>query len=141
MPSNLARYDWTPEDTAQEKARVQQADDRVAAWAHWKRSSGIHLDYPPESAFARVMRPADVEEQAGARHMAVDATDDEAMEIDAIVARLKHRHFRRFKILWAEFCEYGPACAKAKRHGMNRLMWRTKVDEILSFIADELGLP
>ena len=135
------KYTWTPLDTAQEKARVQEADDRVAAWARWQRSHGIHLNYPPESAFVRVMRPSDVEEQAGARHLAVDPPDDEAMQVDAILAKWRIKHLRRYKIIRTEFLYSGPAWEKAKRHGMNRLTWRQKVDQVLSYMADELGLP
>jgi len=135
------KYTWTPLDTAQEKARVREADDRVASWARWQRSHGINLDYPPESAFVRVMRPSDVEEQAGARHLAVDPPDDEAMQVDGIIARWRIQHVRRYKILRTEFLYHAPASVKAHRHGMSRLAWRQKVDQVLSYMADELGIP
>jgi hypothetical protein len=120
--------------------RVKAADERVAAWARWSRSSGVYLGFPPESPFVRVMKPQEVEEQAGARHVSVDAPDDEAMAVDHVLAHWRIWNRRRYRIVHTEFFVYGPASVKAARHGLGRKAWRARVDETLGLMADELGI-
>ena len=131
---------WYDVRADREATRVKEADRRVAAWAHWQRSSGVYLGYPPESPFVRVRRPTEVEEQAGARHVACDCPDDEAMQVDGVFARWRLMHRRRYRILRTEFLYHGPAWEKAARHGMKRDAWRARVDQTLGLMADELGI-
>jgi len=121
-------------------ARIRQADYRVAAWAHWQRSSGIHLSYPPGAPFARLMLPGDEENQVGARFLAPDAPDWEAMQVDRILAHWRIHRRRRFRIVKTEFLYAGPAWEKAARHGLKRDAWRERVNETLGLMADELGI-
>ena len=131
---------WHDVRADREGNRIREADKRVAAWAHWQRSSGVYLGYPPESPIVRVMRPADEEEQAGARHVSVDCPDDEAMQVDGVLARWKLHSRRRYRIIRTEFLYAGPAWEKAHRHGMKRDAWRATVDRTLDRMAIELGI-
>lgn len=129
-----------PKRSADQQSRVQLADLRVAAWARWQRSSGVHVGYPPESSFARVMQPADEEEQAGARHLSPEATDDEAMQVDRILARWRIHYRRRFRLIKTEFLWYASAQEKARRHGLKRDAYRERITKILGCMADELNI-
>lgn len=122
-------------------ARVRLADYRVAAWAHWSRSSGVTIGYPPGAPFARLMIPAPTEDgQVGGRHLAPTSDDAEAMAVDHVLAHWRLTRRRRFRLIKTEFLSPIPVWEKAARHGMKRDAYRARVDETLSMLADELGI-
>ena len=117
MGVTMDEYHWTPEDHAEDKVRRKSADQRLEAWARWQRASGVHIGFPTQSPIVSVMAPGDEEQQAGARHLAVEATDEEALQVDRILARWKAFRRRYWKIIRVEYMTFGTGEKKAKRCG------------------------
>lgn len=130
---------WSAEDGQQWKDRIAYADMRLEAWARWSRTDGPRrLYFPRSSAFARVMTPSPDELQAGARHVAPDATDEQAMEIDAILADWKVHHRGWWKVARKEYLSIGPSEVKASELGMKRAEYRRQLDNLKIAIWREL---
>jgi len=137
MPSSFC---WTRFDRTEDDAGRGEADKRLEGWARWQRSSGIHTDYPPASAIERVMKPSDIEEQAGARHVSSMPSDAEAEEIDRILAqiRIHPRQFRYWKLAQIEYCTYGSQEVKAKMAGLPRMYYRHRLQHLQLLVAHAL---
>jgi hypothetical protein len=130
----------TAEDSAIWKDRIAWADGRLEAWARWQGTDGAHrLNYPRSSSFARVMTPADQEQQAGARHVAMDATDDEAMQIDAVVSDWKVHHRNWFRVARKEYMTGGPSEKKARELSLSRSEYGRLLDALRADLWKELA--
>jgi hypothetical protein len=113
------------------RERISWADGRLEAWSRWQSTDGAHrVGYPRSSSFARVMTPADQEQQAGARHVAMDATDDEAMQIDAIISDWKIHHRNWFRVVRKEYMTGGPSEKKARELFLSRSEYGRLLDAL-----------
>jgi hypothetical protein len=129
----------SPEDSQLWKSRINWADGRLEAWARWQRTDGPHrVDYPRQSSFACVMKPADEEPQAGARHVAMDATDDEAMRIDAVVSDWKVHHRNWFRVVRKEYLTLGATEKKARELGVSRVEYLRLLDALRADLWKEV---
>ena len=80
-------------------------DYLLEQWAHWMRSSGDKLTYPHKQSWAIVQRSG----------CSPDITDDEAMMIDGILARLIHRDPQMGRVTW-EYYASGCNVSALVRH-------------------------
>ena len=122
---------WSPEDSAEYKSRQDYADRRLEAWSRWQATaSPDRLNYPRSSSFAVAMKPQADEAQAGARHMRSDmtCTDEEALEVDAVLADWKSSHRGWWKVARKEYLTAGPSEKKARELGLNRAEYRRQLD-------------
>ncbi|HMU15871.1 MAG TPA: hypothetical protein PKC95_00370 [Thauera aminoaromatica] len=122
---------WSAEDSAAYEDRRKAADARLDAWARW---AGTHspelIGFARCSSFARVMTPQDEEQQAGARHLKAECSDDEALEVDAILAGWKKTDPGYWKIVRQEYLRYGAQEAKARALGLNRTEYRSRLRQL-----------
>lgn len=120
---------WSPEDSAERKARIEDAEARLDAWAKWSRvQSGIGA---ANSNWFMALSPAPPEDQqAGAKHVAECCPDDEALEVDAVLARWKVEEPAYCKIVRKEYLSYGIQEEKARRLGLSRAFYRLQLDEL-----------
>lgn len=133
---------WAPEDSAEHKDRMDEADLRLAAWGRWQlTASPDTLNYPRQSPFVRVMKPSDEEAQAGARHVRSDltCTDEEALEVDAVLADWKTHHRGWWKVARKEYLTGGPSEKKARELGINRAEYRRQLDLLRMAMWKELA--
>jgi len=125
--------------------RIKEAHERLAGWARWQRNAGIRINYPPESSFVKIMKPADEEEQAGARHVSVMPPDLEALEVETVLTRWRMHEtaWRYWRYIDIEYRTGGSAEQKARRiaRGLDRRTYSDRVRYIKMLVADELGLP
>lgn len=128
----MALERWSAEDSAEAKARQAEVDLRLSGWARWQLSaSPDQLYYPRSSSFAAAMKPQEDEAQAGARHVRQDVscTDEEALEVDAILARWKTDHRGWWKVIRKEYLTSGPSEKKAAELGIkSRTEYRAQLD-------------
>lgn len=132
---------WTIEDSAEHRERITWADARIWAWARWQGSDNpAKLGYPAASPIMAVMKPADEEAQAGARHVRVDisCTDDEAMEVDAVIADWKVHHRLWFRLVRREYFGAGPVEKKSRELGMGVREYRRQLDRLRLAMQREL---
>lgn len=133
---------WGPEDSAEYKSRVDEADRRLEAWGRWQSTaSPDQLSYPRQSPFVRAMKPQADEAQAGARHLRSDltCTDEEALEVDAVLAdwRVTHRYW--WKVARKEYLTSGASEKKARELGVNRTEYRRQLDALRIAMWKELA--
>lgn len=124
---------WSPEDSAEYKDRVSDADRRLEAWARWQRTaSPDKLSYPCSSSFGCVMSPGEEEAQAGAKHLRSDltCTDEEALEVDAVLADWRIHHRGWWKVARKEYLTMGASEKKARELGLNRAEYRRQLDAL-----------
>lgn len=134
---------WSPDDSAETLERIKAADARLEAWARWQSSgSPDRLSYPRQSPFVRVMKPQADEAQAGAQHVRSDltCTDEEALEVDAILADWKVHHRPWWKVARKEYLTAGPQEKKARELGVSRAEYRRQLDTLRLVMAKELAL-
>ena len=130
---------WTADDSADRKQEIDYAELRLAGWARWCRSgNGSRLDFSSVSAIVNAMMPTEEELQAGAKHLATECSDDEAMEVEVIVLRWKHAGDRWWKIVWKEYFTGGPHEKKARELGINRDMYRDELKALQLSVFREL---
>lgn len=134
----MSDFHWSLDDHAEERDKIKAANARLEAWARWQRSSGINIDYPKASAFVRVMTPAPIEEQAGARHVAPMPTDEDAMEVDRVLAGWRLARRRYWKIIHVEYRTGGSSEQKARRCGMCRADYRARLARVQLLLAETL---
>lgn len=137
----MALERWSPEDSAEWRDRIGSADGRLEAWARWQRTaSPDRLNYPQSSSFACAMKPSDEEQQAGARHLRSDltCTDEEALEVDAVLADWKVHHRGWFKVARKEYLTSGASEKKARELGLNRAEYRRQLDALRIAMWKEL---
>lgn len=124
-----AELHWTPEEQDEEAQTIALADRRLEGWANWQRDGRPKIGFPTRSAIVSVMKPADEEAQAGARHVAIVAGDEAALEVDRIVAGLRLRQARYWKIIRVAYLVGGTRETKADQLGFSvhdyrhRLRW------------------
>lgn len=131
---------WTAEDHAAERAKIARGHNALTGWATWQRNPGIHTDFPPESSFVRAMAPPPTEEQAGARHVTVMPTDEEAERVDRILAHWRAFNPRYWKIVHVEYRTGGGSERKARRCGFSRPEYRKRLERVQIMVADALDL-
>jgi hypothetical protein len=130
---------WSPEDSAERRARIEDADARLDAWAKWSRvQSGLGS---ANSNWFMALNPAQPEEQqAGAKHVAECCPDEEALEVDAILARWKTEEPAYWKIVRKEYLSYGAQESKARSLGLSRAFYRLQLDELRAVMWRALDL-
>lgn len=123
------KHRWSEEDSAEHKERIAYADMRIEGWARWSGYSDSEgLDFSGQSSVVNAMMPSEEEQQAGARHCASECSDDEAMQVDAVICRWKVTDPRYVKIVHKEYRTSGPSEKKARELGMNRNEYRRQLD-------------
>lgn len=135
---------YTAEDRSETKDRLDAADARLEAWGRWQLGgSPDRLSYARESPIVRAMTPSEEELQAGARHLRDDitCTDEEALEVDALLARWKTEHRSWWKVARKEYLTAGPSEKKALELGLNRAEYRKQLDllRVAAWIELDLG--
>lgn len=133
---------WSPEDSAEWKARQDAADRRLEAWARWQlTASPDRLSYPRSSSFAAAIKPQSDEAQAGANHVRTDysCTDDEAMQVDAVLADWKKHHRGWWKVARKEYLTSGASEKKAGELGISRAEYRRQLDALRMAMWKELA--
>lgn len=122
---------WSASDSAEYEDRRKYADARLDGWARWSGLASPELiGFSSCSSFARVMTPQDEEQQAGARHLKAECTDDEALEVDAILARWKKSDPGYWKLVRREYLSYGAQEDKARSIGLNRTEYRNRLRQL-----------
>lgn len=132
---------WTVEDSAEHRERITWADARIWAWARWQGSDNpAKLGYPACSSFGNAIKPQSDEAQAGARHVRSDVscTDDEAMEVDAVIADWKVHHRLWFRLVRREYFGAGPVEKKSRELGMGVREYRRQLDRLRLAMQREL---
>lgn len=130
---------WSEEDSAQHKERIAYADLRLEGWARWSGQASPELiGFAGVSTIVSAMMPTDEEKQAGARHLAQECSDDEAMQVDAVLADWKSSHRGWWKVARKEFLTYGPSEKKARELGLNRAEYRKQLDLLRMAMWKEL---
>lgn len=135
----LNEIHWTDADLEAHRGEISQADALLEGWARWARRFSPGVDWSPVSAIGSVMTPGAGEDQAGARHVAVDCTDDQALLVDGVLARWKVTRPRHFKILCIEYLTFGSAETKGRRCKLKRTDYRAAVDRSLLLFAEAFG--
>jgi hypothetical protein len=126
----MAHERWSAEDAQERRDRINDADKRLEAWGKWSRTQNP-LGGASSSNWFMALNPAPAEEvQAGARHVAECVPDEEAMQIDLIVAswRLDERWY--WKVARGEYLYYGPREAKASHLGISLAFYKQILDEL-----------
>lgn len=135
---------WSVEDSQENRDRIAAADARLESWARWQASgSPDRLDYPRASPFVRVMKPQADEAQAGAQHLRSDltCTDEEALQVDAVLADWKLHHRPWWKVARKEYLTAGPSEKKARELGVSRAEYRRQLDVLRLVLWRELYRP
>jgi len=134
----MAELAWTPVETREEAELLALADRRLEGWANWQRDGKPRIGFPTQSPIVSVMKPADEEAQAGARHVAIVAGDEAALEVDRIVAQLRRRQKRWYKVIRVEYLTYGPRDIKAERLGFSVHEFRHRLRWVQLVVAEAL---
>lgn len=129
---------WTAADSQERRDRIKDADTRLDAWGKWSRlQSGV--GGASSSNWFMALNPAPAEDpQAGARHVAEGCPDEEAMEVDAIVASWMLDEPWYFKIARREYLYSGTQHLKARRLGISLAFYKQLLDELRTALYREL---
>lgn len=121
---------WSAEDSQDRRDRIKDADTRMEAWGKWSRQQ-TRVGGASSSNWFMALNAAPAEEgQAGAKHVAEGCPDDEAMEVDAIVARWMLNERWYWKIARREYLRGGPRETKASDMGISLAFYKQVLDEL-----------
>jgi hypothetical protein len=130
---------FTADDSAERKMRLDYAELRLSGWARWSGTNSPDLvGFSSTSSFASAMTPQNDELQAGARHCASECSDEEAEEVDSILAGWKTSHRFWFRMVRKEYFTYGPQEKKARELGISRDYYRDELVVLKSVMYVEL---
>jgi hypothetical protein len=136
----VAAERWTAEDSQERRDRIKDADVRLDAWGRWSRVQ-MRVGGASSSNWFMALNPAPAEEsQAGAKHVAEGCPDEEAMQVDAVVAHWMLENRGYWKIARREYLYYGPQEKKASDLGISRTEYRRLLDELRLALWRELAL-
>jgi len=121
---------WEPKDSEERRERIKDADTRLEAWAKWASHQAGGGGASSSNWFMALGPPAPEDQQAGAKHVAEVCPDDEAMEVDAIIAGWKVSEPWFWKVVRKEYRTYGTQESKARSMGLNRPFYRQQLDEL-----------
>jgi hypothetical protein len=131
---------WSAEDSQERRDRIKDADVRLEAWAKWSRTQARPGGASSSNWFMALNPATGEESQAGAKHVAECCPDEEAMQVDAIIARWMLEERWYWKIARREYLYYGPQDLKASQLGISKAFYRQLLDELRTVLWRELDL-
>ena len=129
---------WAAEDSQERRDRIKDADVRLEAWAKWSKTQAGHGRASSSNWFMALSLTLPEEGQAGARHVAGCCPDDEAMQVDGVIARWKIEERWYWKVARREYLHYGPQEKKARDLGISKGFYRQLLDELRAAMWREL---
>lgn len=131
---------WTAADSQERRDRIKDADTRLDAWARWSRLQPGVGGASSSNWFMALGAKPDEEGQAGAKHVAAGCPDEEAMEVDGVVASWMIDEPWYWKVARYEYLHGGTQDLKANRLGISKAFYRQLLDELRTVLWRELDL-